>query len=321
MACLPQVGFGIVNPNMDPRHVISTAQFFDRPILEKLFAEAAALKKKKTEDVLRGKILAALFYEPSTRTRFSFEAAMLRLGGGVISSEAAGAFSSAMKGESLEDSIKTINGYADVIVLRHPEVGAAERASSVSDVPVVNAGDGGGEHPTQALLDIFTINEELGKVDGAKIVLAGDLLNGRTVHSLTFLLGLYKDVELYLVSPDKLQLPQKYIDYLKQKQIPYHEVSNFDFLDDSIDVVYMTRVQKERFADPEEYEKLKHYFIFGADQLGKLSKKAVIMHPLPRVGEIDPVIDSDPRAAYFRQAHNGLYVRMALLKHILDRST
>ena len=306
---------------MKPRHVVSTVQFFDRPILKRLFVSADTMRHlcqdSQVIDSLRGKIMASVFYEPSTRTRFSFEAAMQRLGGMVLSTEAASIFSSAMKGETLEDTIQVVSGYADVIVLRHPEKGSAERASSVSPVPVINAGDGLGEHPTQALLDIYTIKQQCGRVEKLKIALIGDLLNGRTIHSLLFLLGLYPGIQLYLVSPPQLGLPAKYRQYLKRKGVSFTEVSDLDFLDESLDVLYVTRVQKERFKSQAEYEKLKHYFVVGPHTLKKLKPSAVVMHPLPRVGEIHPDVDSDPRAAYFQQAQNGLYVRMALLQEIL----
>ncbi len=299
------------------KHVISSAQFFDKPILAKLFESADRMRVSDHQKPLSGKVLASLFYEPSTRTRFSFEAAMQRLGGSVISTEAAAIFSSVTKGESLEDTIKVTAGYADVIVLRHPEVGSAERAAAVSTVPVVNAGDGLGQHPTQALLDIYTIQHELGRVDGLTVALVGDLLNGRTIHSLLFLLGLYKVAKVYLVAPAKLQLPVEYRDYLHKVGVEFEDRDSLDFLDKSVDVVYMTRVQKERFESASEYEKLKDYFVLDKKVMARLNDKAIIMHPLPRVNEIATEVDDDPRAAYFRQAENGLYVRMALLEHLL----
>jgi aspartate carbamoyltransferase catalytic subunit len=302
---------------MKPAHVINTSQFFDRAILERLFVEAAKMKAGDyNPQALHGKIIATLFYEPSTRTRLSFESAIMKLGGNVISTEAAGQFSSAIKGESLEDSIKVIGGYADLIVLRHPEVGSAERAAKVSRVPVVNAGDGGGEHPTQALLDALTIQQERGTIDGLKVALVGDLNHSRSMHSLVFLLGLYK-VEFLLVAPDQLQLPAQYLQYLKKKRLKYTIVENLNALDKTIDIVYMNRIQKERFEDPNEYEHIKDYFVFKRSRLSQLKPEARIMDPLPRVGKIDPSVDRDPRAAYFRQAENGLYARMALLAHLL----
>jgi aspartate carbamoyltransferase catalytic subunit len=308
---------------MEKRHVISTAQFFDRPILEKLFAVARQMEEQvvrhQVEPVLSGRFMASLFYEPSTRTRFSFEAAMQHLGGSVISTEAAGQFSSMIKGETLEDSIRVTAGYVDAIVLRHPETGAAERAAAVSDVPIINAGDGNGEHPTQALLDIYTIQAECGRIDGLKVALVGDILNSRTIHSLLFLLGLCSDIEVLLISPKQLRLPDKYKQYLDEKHMPYQEFDRLDCLDESIDVMYMTRVQKERFKSVEEYEKLKAYFVVGKSVLSQLKAEARILDPLPRVGTILEEVDSDARAAYFRQARNGLYVRMALLREILKQ--
>lgn len=301
----------------DSRHIISTKQFFDRAILDQLFASAAEMKAGHYKpDLLKGKISANMFFEPSTRTRLSFETAMLRLGGSTISAESAGQFSSASKGESLEDSLRVVSGYADVIILRHPEVGSAERAASVSEVPIINAGDGGGDHPTQALLDVFTIQQELGRVDNLKVAVVGDLKHSRTHHSLVLLLGLYGS-ELMLISPAELQLPESYTQYLDAKGIKYSLHDSLEALDESVDVVYMNRIQKERFADPDEYDRLKLYFILTPKHLERLKPEARILDPLPRVGEIDLAVDADPRAAYFRQAQNGLYVRMALLDHIL----
>lgn len=300
----------------DSRHFISTDQFFDRSILDMLFESSKYMKGKAPGPLLQGKVLANLFYEPSTRTRFSFESAMTRLGGSTISAESAGQFSSAIKGEDLEDTIKIIGGYADAIVLRHPEPGSAERAAAVSSVPIINAGDGGKDHPTQALLDIFTILEELGSVEGLNIAVVGDLEHSRTIHSFLLLMGLFHPTIL-LISPEQLQLPSQYKHYLDDKNIKYRQVDSLSAVDGSTDIVYINRIQKERFADPLEYEKHKTCFILGNETLARMKPESRILNPLPRVGEIDPIIDTDPRAAYFRQAQNGLYVRMALLAHIL----
>lgn len=300
------------------RNVISTKQFFDRQILDSLFDQAIAIKAGHFVGRSQDKILATLFYEPSTRTRFSFEAAMMRLGGNVISTEAAGQFSSVSKGESLEDTIKVVSAYCDAIVLRHPEVGSAERAAAVAKVPVINAGDGLGEHPTQALLDIFTIREKFGHIDGLKVAMVGDLLNGRTVHSLLFLLGLFKDVSVQLIAPSQLELGEEYKKYLDDNQVAYQQSASLAEIDRAVDVLYVTRVQKERFSDAAEYEKLKHYFVVNTKVAEQLKPEAIIMHPLPRVGELDPAVDANPRARYFEQAENGLYVRMALLNHIFS---
>jgi len=261
--------------------------------------------------------MAAVFYEPSTRTRFSFESAMKKLGGDVITTESAGHFSSAIKGESLSDSIRIISGYADVIVLRHPRRGSAKLASQVSSVPVINAGDGTGEHPTQALLDIYTIEKELGRLDNISVAMVGDLLNGRTIHSLLILLSLYENIRFYFVAPSQLALPDEYQQYLKKKRIEFMEVQDIHEVLDKVDVLYMTRVQKERFKSDYDYQQLKNAYILDTSTLKRLKNTAIIMHPLPRVSEISLEVDMDKRAAYFRQAKNGLYIRMALLQMIL----
>ncbi len=302
------------------KHVTSIKQFLDKELLSKLFTQAEKFQSQNPSEyseLLKNKVVATLFYEPSTRTRLSFETATLRLGAEVVSTENAGQFSSAAKGESLEDTIKTINGYADAIVLRHPALGAAESAARVSEVPIINAGDGAGEHPTQALLDLYTIQQAYGKVDGLKVGLVGDLLNGRTIHSLVQLLSIY-DVELILVSPPSLQLPDSYLTLIQKNKIRYRTLSGWDNELKDLDVVYMTRVQKERFETLKEYEAVKDSFILTAQEVSKMKKSAIIMHPLPRVNEISTVIDSDPRARYFEQAANGLYVRMALLEILFD---
>jgi aspartate carbamoyltransferase catalytic subunit len=239
---------------------------------------------------------------------------MHRLGGTVISSEQAGQFSSAIKGETLEDSVRIVGGYANAIVLRHPDIGAARRAANVSEVPVINAGDGAGEHPTQALLDLYTIREELGRIDDLHVCLAGDLRYGRTIHSLIYLLSLGRNIRVTLVSPEELMLPEEYKQYLDEHGMPFVETNWLGDTLGDVDVLYMTRVQKERFESPELYEQVRNKFVLAGDDLVLLNKSAIIMHPLPRVNEIAPAVDADPRAAYFRQARNGLPVRMALLQ-------
>lgn len=304
----------------DIRHVISTDSFGDPNVIARLFRLATEFRrgdwKKKTPQHLKGRILATVFYEPSTRTRFSFEAAMLKLGGQVITTESAGHFSSAIKGETLEDTIRIVGGYADAIVLRHPEIGAAARAAAVSPVPVINAGDGAGEHPTQALLDLYTIRQELGRLDNFTIAMAGDLRYGRTVHSLIRLLGNFKGIRVVLASPKGLGLPKAYQSFLQERNIQFRETNVFETALQSADVLYMTRVQKERM--PARAHTRGSSFILNTTHLSFLQRHAVIMHPLPRAGEIDLLVDADPRAAYFRQAENGLYVRMALLKKIFE---
>ncbi|MDP3742257.1 MAG: aspartate carbamoyltransferase [Candidatus Micrarchaeota archaeon] len=304
-------------------HVLSVSQFFDTSILEQLFSRVAYLeqadKGNYLEPTLKGKMLATLFYEPSTRTRFSFESAMQKLGGNVITTESAGMFSSAIKGESLEDTIKITSGYADAIVLRHPELGSAARAAAVSEVPVINAGDGPGEHPTQALLDLYTIKKELGRIEGLKVAMVGDLRYGRTVHSLLQLLALFPQVSMYFVSPEVIGLPEKYSTYLKEKGVQFNHLQEFDSILGEIDVMYVTRIQKERFASQDDYNSVKDAFVITSKTLEKMKSNSIVMHPLPRVGEILPEVDSDnTRAAYFRQAKNGLYVRMALLELLMQ---
>lgn len=306
---------------MDFKHILSTQQFLNRKTLQDIFKIAnkfeEADQKEKVPKLLQNKILSCIFYEPSTRTRFSFESAMLKLGGQVISTESAGHFSSAIKGETLEDSIRIVSGYSDVIVLRHPEADAAKRAAKVSSVPIINAGDGKSEHPTQALLDFYTIQKEIGRIDNFKIGLVGDLLYGRTIHSLIYLLSLTHNVEVFLVSPKELKLPVKYKSFLKARKIQYSESSNLESILSKIDVLYMTRVQKERFVSRQLYERVKNLFVLNKNLLDKLDKRATVMHPLPRINEISQEVDNDKRAAYFRQAQNGLYIRMALLNLLL----
>ena len=304
---------------MNIKHIISAGQFKDQKLLEEIFDLTDKIKSKPEifKNRLGGKIMATLFYEPSTRTRFSFESAMLRLGGEIISTESAGHFSSAVKGETLEDTIRIIGSYVDAIVLRHNQIGAAKRASEVSSVPIINAGDGSGEHPTQALLDIYTIRKELGRMDNLKIALVGDLLYGRTIHSIIQLLSLSKNLEIFLVSPKELKLPDQHCRFLKNSKVKFQEFANLDKIASESDVFYITRIQKERFNSNQEYEKVKNYFVVNSKFLRKIKKSSIIMHPLPRTKEINPEIDSDNRAVYFRQAENGLYVRMALLLTLL----
>jgi aspartate carbamoyltransferase catalytic subunit len=246
---------------------------------------------------------------------------MHRLGGRVISTEAASHFSSVTKGETLEDTIRIISGYADVIVLRHSESGAAARAASVSQVPVINAGDGIGEHPTQALLDMYTIWREKKRLTNLNVIMMGDLLNGRTIHSLVYLLAQQEGISLQFVSPPSLRIPPVYKEELLAKGIPVEERDSLEDDLSSVDVIYMTRVQKERFPTQESYEAVKECCVLSADVMNRLSPEAIIMHPLPRINEIPSFIDTDPRAAYFRQATNGLYVRMALLELLFEKKT
>ncbi len=301
---------------MKINNIVSINDFLDKKLLDLIFEKTAILQATTIIDlpqVLNNKIIANLFYEPSTRTRFSFETAVHRLGGDTISTENASEFSSTTKGESLEDTIVTLNAYVDGIVLRHPHIGSSQIAAKVSKVPIFNAGDGAGEHPTQALLDLYTIIHQKNKIDGLKIGLVGDLLNGRTIHSLINLLSLY-NVQIYLIAPTQIQLPEKHQKLLNDKKIEIIKTSNLDDVIGELDVIYMTRIQKERFESIEEFNKLKHTFQLDKSILPRIKKDAIIMHPLPRNDEILPEIDSDPRAIYFQQAQNGLYLRMALFQ-------
>jgi len=302
-------------------HHIIEAQQFDLPTLRELFDMAQEMEKV----VARGgtadhqkRIMATLFYEPSTRTRFSFETAMHRLGGRVISTENAADFSSVAKGETLEDTIRVMNGYADVIVLRHHEIGAARRAAGVSRVPVINAGDGVGQHPTQALLDLYTIHKEIGRMDGLRIAMVGDLAQGRTARSLVYLLSKFKEIKMYFVAPPLLQMKEDILAHLKEHTIEYEEETSLEKVLPEVDVVYQTRIQKERFGDRvADYEKCRGVYVINKRSLEMMRPNAIIMHPLPRLDEIAMEVDQDPRAAYFRQAQNGLQVRMALLTMVL----
>lgn len=296
-------------------HFIESQQLNLR-IIKKLFGFADKLEKK-TDLSLKGKIMACLFYEPSTRTRFSFESAMIRLGGQVISTENARDFSSASKGETIEDTIRVTNNYADIIVLRHYETGAAQKAAMISKVPIINAGDGVGQHPTQALLDLYTIWRELKKINGIKIALVGDLKNGRTVRSLSYLLGKYQNIEIFFVSPKPLRIGNDIKKYLQKHKIKYSECLKMAPILDKVDVIYQTRVQKERFANIKEYEKYNGTYVIDKKFAQKIKPTTIIMHPLPRVNEITTEVDAMPNAAYFRQAYYGLLIRMALLKFLL----
>jgi aspartate carbamoyltransferase catalytic subunit len=299
-------------------HVIESQQF-SVPNLMELFGRTLQMEKIVQRGGTRdfeGKVMATLFYRPSTRTRFSFEAAIYRLGGHVLSTESAMAFSSAIEGEQLEDTIRIIGDYCDVIVLRHNEEGGAKRAAAVSSVPIINAGDGaGGQHPTQALLDLYTIYHECQTLDGLSVALIGALDTGRTVRSLAYLLSKFERVKLHFLAPPELQISQDIIDYLEKHNVWYHLHSNPDEVLSQVDVVYQTRIDRERLRSREV--SVDQYHI-NAAMLGKMNPNAIIMHPLPRSVEIDSEVDRDPRAAYFRQSRNGLYVRMALLTMLFD---
>ena len=301
--------------------IISVRQF-TRENLEYIFAVAdemrAVVKRVGSTDLLKGHVLACVFYEPSTRTSSSFIAAMSRLGGSVIPINEV-RFSSVTKGESLPDTIRTLESYADVIVLRHPEVGASQVAAEYARKPIINAGDGVGEHPTQALLDLYTIHSELGNLDGLHVAMVGDLRYGRTVHSLARLLCLY-DTRMTFVSPEILRLP---LDVLNDIRSCGHQVDESYNVQDAIsdiDVLYVTRVQRERFADQAQYEAVKDYYVITPELMADAKERMIVMHPLPRVNEISYALDNDPRAAYFRQMENGMYIRMALLAAVLGKA-
>ncbi len=303
------------------RHLLS-AEDLDRSLIETLLGSACAMERLVTESgagPLRGQILATLFYEPSTRTRLSFEAAMLRLGGQVVSVADALAGSSAAKGESLEDSIRVVGGYTDLIALRHPEVGAAARAARVSPVPIINAGDGAGQHPTQALLDLYTIQRELGRLDHLRVGLAGDLKHGRTVRSLCLLLSRFEGHDLIFIPAPGLQLGEDILAVLRQRGVSFETAADIYAAAPTLDVLYQTRVQRERLAGDAEGQAVPGGGRVDRGVMERLPRHAIVMHPLPRVDEIDPAVDGDPRAAYFRQAGNGLFVRMAVLYGLAAR--
>ena len=322
----PHLPFG-ENKNAEwyGKDIISVKQF-RRADLEYIFGVAHEMRgmveRIGTFDLLKGKILANLFYEPSTRTSSSFTAAMERLGGSVIPINEV-KYSSVSKGESLPDTIRTLECYADVIVLRHPETGSAAIAAKAAHKPVINAGDGIGEHPTQALLDTFTIMEELGRLDDLNVTLLGDLKYGRTVHSLARLLSQFNGIQLNYVSPDILKMPKEVMDEVAENargRIPQAEFSSLEKVLPETDILYVTRVQKERFEDPADYEKVKGAYVIDPEIMKAAKPEMAVMHPLPRVGEISVDFDDDPRAAYFRQMEYGLYVRMALLAMVLGKA-
>ena len=305
----------------DLRHIIE-AQQFDRDGLADIFRVAREMEQVVQHygsNILNRRVMASLFYEPSTRTRLSFESAMRRLGGDVITTESAQEFSSAAKGETLEDTIKIVGGYADIIVLRHFESGASRRAAAVSQVPVISAGDGPGQHPTQALLDVYTIEREIGRLDGISIALVGDLANGRTARSLCYLLTKFSDARIYFVAPPVVRMRDDIKEYLTRNGVHWEESIDLAEVAANVDVIYQTRIQRERFGDRvQDYQQAQGKYIIDKRILDCMQSHAIVMHPLPRVDEIKAdEVDDDPRAAYFRQAQNGLYVRMALLRMIL----
>ena len=309
---------------MGKLHHIIEAQQFDRKFLEEelfpLTREMEEVAKKGGTPCLSGKRMITLFYEPSTRTRASFEMAIDLLGGKVVfSTENARQFSSAAKGETLEDTIKILNGYyPDVIVLRYDEEGGAKRAAAVSKVPIINAGDGPGQHPTQALLDIYTIQKEIGRVSDTSIAMVGDLARGRTVRSLSYLYTKFPGVKIYFISPEATKMRDDIKEYLKENGVGFEEGNDLREVASKIDVIYQTRTQKERGNLLEKDDGKESFCVVNQEILNLMKKNAIILHPLPHLEELAPEVDGDKRAAYFRQAENGLYVRMVLLKMILS---
>lgn len=284
-------------------------------MLKELFALATKMENYR-DDSLHGKILASLFYEPSTRTRFSFESAMFRLGGQVITAENANEMSSAIKGETLEDTIRVVNNYADAIVIRHPEIGTAERAAAVSSVPIINAGDGAGQHPTQALLDLYTIEREFGRIDGAHVAIVGDLRYYRSARSLSYLLSKFKDVTITGVSMPEMTMADELKQHLAANGVTYKETDSLADAMRDADVIYQTRIQKERLT-PEAFERTKGHYVIDMPLANSMREGAIIIHPLPRVGEITPEVDSSPHAVYFKQVGYGVAIRMAILSLLL----
>ncbi len=299
------------------REGIISAKDFSREDIDYILKKAKGMiLNKKDVEILKGKILATLFFEPSTRTRLSFESAMYRLGGNIIGFHT-GDVSSIKKGESIADTIRTVENYCDGIVMRHNLEGAARLAAKFAKIPIINAGSGSGEHPTQALLDLLTITEEGHSLDNLNIGIMGDLKYGRTVHSLSILLSNF-DANIYLISPKILMLRKRDKDFLQQRQVKYKEIEKYRDILSILDILYVTRIQKERFADIEEYEKVKDFFVFGKKDLAETKDNFKIMHPLPRITEISPAIDSSPKSIYFKQAYYGIPMRMAILSELLS---
>lgn len=305
------------------KHLTSYKELMNQKVLAEILGTAEKIQTKPDEasKILEGKIVACLFFEASTRTRLSFESAALKLGAKIIDMQSGVVSSHGAKGESLEDTIKTICGYADCIIIRHPEDGAAERAAKVASVPIINAGDGSSQHPTQALIDLYTIKKHFGRLNNLNFTIVGDLLYGRTVHSLLPILGQYENNTFNLISPESLVLPDAEKQLLIELGVTFTESHDLDLnnIPTDTDVLYMTRIQRERFANPEEYTEVQSTYVLKPEAVTKLKPDAIILHPLPRVDEIDIKVDKDPRAMYFRQAHDGVFARMALLQKILGK--
>lgn len=300
------------------KNIISIGQFTKHEILN-ILNEAKKLKEKSSPELIKEKIIATLFFEPSTRTRLSFTSATFRIGGKILGFDSPNA-TSLKKGESLRDTIKMIEGYADAIIIRHTRDGAAKFAADISEIPIINAGDGANEHPSQTLLDLFTIQENQGKIDNITTAFVGDLKYGRTVHSLVNALSKFENQKFYFVAPNEIQIPKEILNMLDEKNIEYKLVNDYKDILDKIDVFYMTRIQKERFENPALYEKMKGVYVISKDRiLGKCKKDMIILHPLPRIDEIDIDLDDTKYAFYFKQAKNGVPVREAMIGVVLSR--
>ncbi|MDF2512623.1 MAG: pyrB [Herbinix sp.] len=300
------------------KHIISPTDLTVSELNELLeLSEEIITDPKKFTDVCRGKKLATLFYEPSTRTRLSFEAAMLNLGGNILGFSSADS-SSAAKGESVADTIRVISSYADICAIRHPKEGAPLVASNYSSIPVINAGDGGHNHPTQTFTDLLTIKNLKGRLNNLIVGFCGDLKFGRTVHSLIHALARYENIKFMLISPEELRIPNYIREELIAGNIPFEEIRCLDDTIADLDILYMTRVQRERFFNEEDYIRLKDIYILDNKKMAKANKDMIVLHPLPRVNEISPEVDEDPRAVYFKQAEFGVYVRMALIMKLLE---
>jgi aspartate carbamoyltransferase catalytic subunit len=301
---------------MSQKSLISITDFTKEEYL-KIMELSQKFEANPSQSLLKGKVIATLFFEPSTRTRLSFETAINRLGGKIIGFSDSNS-SSVSKGETLHDTIKMVSNYADMIIMRHPLEGSARFAAEVSDIPVINAGDGANQHPSQTLLDIFSIMKTQGRLDDINLFMVGDLKYGRTVHSLLMAMSQFKNPIFNFIAPPELAMPDEYKLFLSQKGIRYFEHLEFNDIISQADIIYMTRVQKERFIDPVEYEKVKNVYILKNEMLENTKPNMKILHPLPRINEIHTNVDSNPKAYYFTQARNGVYTRMAIISHLLN---
>ncbi len=301
---------------MNQRNLISITDFSKEEYL-KIMELSQIFEANPNQTLLKGKVIATLFFEPSTRTRLSFETAINRLGGKIIGFSDSNS-SSVSKGETLHDTIKMVSNYADLIIMRHPLEGSARYAAEVADVPVINAGDGANQHPSQTLLDMYSIKKTQGRLDDINLFLVGDLKYGRTVHSLLMAMSQFNNPIFNFVAPPELAMPDEYKKFLSLKGIRYFEHLEFNDIINQADIIYMTRVQKERFIDPVEYEKVKNVYILRNEMLADTKSNMRILHPLPRINEIHTNVDTNPKAYYFSQARNGVYTRMAIISHLLN---